>query len=755
MKKPLAILLMLVLAGSSVFLNYHVGSAAPYSAHAEVEPVVLFVLPGGASATCSSWTDSCELQTAINLAQAGDEIWVGAGTYKPTSGADRAASFVLKAGVAVYGGFTGTETLREERSWGTNETILSGEIGDPNQTSDNSYHVVTTIGAPSTTVLDGFIIRDGYTVLQDPNVRGGGVFNQAGSMATFQNLLIQNNHSVIDGGGMYNHASYPSLVHVTFINNTANSLGGGMANKLSNPSLTDVDFFGNTAGYGGGMYNDASNPSLVNVEFVGNSSSLNGGGMTNWLGSAAHLTNVTFQDNTTGGMGGAIFNYASSPVFETGSITGSSAVDGGAIYNYPYQTTGSNMVLTGVTISNNTATSGNGGAIYNWSSNPILTDVEISENHATSGKGGAIFNDSSSPHLTDVNISGNTALKEGGGMYNKGTYTVHSSPVLTRVRFTQNFAQDDSYGDGGGMYNLDWCDPILTDVIFVYNHAGHHGGGMYNSQATYPVLRRVLFSENSAGTHGGGLFNTAAYPNLENVTFSGNTAVNNGGGMCSWAVIDPISMVNVTFVNNSSLYGSGDGLYSSTSSGFAITNGIFWGNGDQQIVGGGPVTYSVVQGGWSGEGNISTDPLLQPLADNGGFSQTIALGEGSPAIDAGSEAICPTVDQRVYVRPVDGDGSGGPRCDMGAYEYGSQLAAFPLLINIVGSGTVARDPDLTEYPYRSEVVLTATAAPGWVFAGWSGDATGADNSVTIEILDATNVTATFTTNSTYIPLLMR
>ena len=92
---------------------------------------------------------------------------------------------------------------------------------------------------------------------------------------------------------------------------------------------------------------------------------------------------------------------------------------------------------------------------------------------------------------------------------------------------------------------------------------------------------------------------------------------------------------------------------------------------------------------------------------------------------------------------------------MGAYEYGSQLAAFPLLINIVGSGTVVRDPDLTEYPYRSEVVLTATAAPGWVFAGWSGDATGADNSVTIEILDTTNVTATFTTNSTYIPLLMR
>ena len=172
MKKFLAILFALMLTGSFTLLTYRAGSAALREAQVRTEPVVLFVLSGGTSATCTSWTDACELQAAITASQEGDEIWVGAGTYKPTSGADRAVSFVLKDGVAIYGGFSGAETLREQRNWTTNPTILSGEIGDPNQTNDNSYHVVTTIGVPATTILDGFTIRDGGCRIQTHEVEG-------------------------------------------------------------------------------------------------------------------------------------------------------------------------------------------------------------------------------------------------------------------------------------------------------------------------------------------------------------------------------------------------------------------------------------------------------------------------------------------------------------------------------------------------------------------------------------------------------
>ena len=58
---------------------------------------------------CLSWLNACTLKTALTNAASGNEIWVAAGTHKPTSGADRTATFQLKNGVAIYGGFKGTE----------------------------------------------------------------------------------------------------------------------------------------------------------------------------------------------------------------------------------------------------------------------------------------------------------------------------------------------------------------------------------------------------------------------------------------------------------------------------------------------------------------------------------------------------------------------------------------------------------------------------------------------------------------------
>src|SRR6185436_11290382 len=120
----------------------------------------------------SDWSDPCDLQYALtSQATAGDELWVKAGTYKPTTGTDPTASFVLKNGIAIYGGFAGTETLQTQRDPAANLTILSGDIdnNDDSNNADgnfidetytdivgiNSYHVVT--GASGAT-LDGFTI---------------------------------------------------------------------------------------------------------------------------------------------------------------------------------------------------------------------------------------------------------------------------------------------------------------------------------------------------------------------------------------------------------------------------------------------------------------------------------------------------------------------------------------------------------------------------------------------------------------------
>ena len=139
---------------------------------------VRYVIPGGAtSGACASWGAACDLPYALGLAASGDELWVKAGTYKPTTGSDRSATFQLKNGVSVYGGFAGAETTRDQRNWTANVTILSGDIGTSGNTSDNVYHVVTGSVTDNTALLDGFTVTGGNANGSNPDDQGGGMYN--------------------------------------------------------------------------------------------------------------------------------------------------------------------------------------------------------------------------------------------------------------------------------------------------------------------------------------------------------------------------------------------------------------------------------------------------------------------------------------------------------------------------------------------------------------------------------------------------
>ena len=547
LKKSLFIRILTIASLLLVNLQWGIVSASPVDS--EIQSVILYVKPG-ANGDCLSWDTACELQTALTNATEGDQIWVAEGTYKPTTDSNREATFQLKNGAAIYGGFPAAGGDWSQRDWETNITTLSGEIGIVGNSNDNSYHVVTGSGVGVTTILDGFTINLGNA--------NGTSLNSYG------------------GGGMYNHSSSPTLTNIIFSSNSAVWWGGGMYNDGSSPTLSNVTFSGNTSHAGGGMYNDGSSPTL---------------------------SNVTFSENTVNGDNGA----------------------GGGIYNI-----GSSPTLTNVTFSSNTGIGNNvnGGGMYNYSSSPTLTDVIFSENTAVLG--GGMYNASSSPSLTNVTFSGNLANYGGGGMGNSNS----SSPTLTSVTFTSNTATD----SGGGMYNYEDCSPALTDVTFSENTAGL-GGGMSNYYSSSPTLTNVTFNGNTA-INGGGMSNHySSSPSLTNVTFTSNTATDSGGGMYN---------------------GSG----SST-----LTNAILWGNTPDQIHGSAIVTYSDIQGGYSGTGNINQNPYLGPLAYNGGFTKTHALGAGSPAIDAANTSSCSPFDQRGAARPTDGDGDGTASCDMGSYEY--------------------------------------------------------------------------------------
>jgi len=360
---------------------------------------------------------------------------------------------------------------------------------------------------------------------------------------------------------------------------------------------------------GAGMYNTNSNPILSNLNFIGNSA-WGGAGMYN-AQSSPTITNVIFSQNTAGD-GGGMYNINSSPTLTYVTFTDN---EGGGMYNI-----NSSPTLTYVTFTDN-----EGGGMNNEYGSPTLNHVLFLTN--SSLRGGGMRNFSCSPEMSNVSFNGNTATR-GGGLSN-----VYSSPTLINVTFFENRAIDatSQSGLGGGMANYN-SSPELTNVTFSANSSSGHGGGLYNEETSNPLLN--------------------------NVTFTGNSATDDGGGIANFGQ-------------------SLDYLPSNP----VLSNTILWENSPDQIFNSGnssaSVSYSVIQGGCptgaSCDVIITDDPLLGPLADNGGFTMTHALRAGSSAIDAGDPDFCPDTDQRGVKRPL---GSG---CDIGAYEYEPKIF-LPLMM---------------------------------------------------------------------------
>jgi len=189
----------------------------------------------------TSWANAyTDLQSALVTALSDDEIWVATGIYKPTTGTDRTATFSLRDGVSLYGGFAGVEAERAERDHRANLTVLSGDLADndndtilPDEVTrlDNSYRVVTAVDIGTGTVLDGFTISGG-NASEYPFDTGAGIFNER-SHPTLVNVSLTRNSAAYFGGAMFNVRSSPTLTHTVLIENYAGHNGGAIAN-LSN-----------------------------------------------------------------------------------------------------------------------------------------------------------------------------------------------------------------------------------------------------------------------------------------------------------------------------------------------------------------------------------------------------------------------------------------------------------------------------------------------------------------------------------------
>lgn len=263
---------------------------------------VIFVKQGG-NGPGTSWEDATsDLAAALFAAKYGDEVWVAAGMYFPTTDKNRKTSFIIPSGVKVYGGFAGHETSPQERDFQQNKSVLSGNIGSVGDMGDNSSTIVHLQNADEHTLLDGFVIADGTAngtgPTADRNRCGAALYidgsGQGGKSAPIiQNCIFQNNEAR-DGGAVYlngrNGHCNASFRNCQFLSNKADLDGGAIFNDgrhggKASPEFHGCTFSGNKGNYGGAICNyggrGESSPNLQKCVFHGNEAYLRGGAIFN------------------------------------------------------------------------------------------------------------------------------------------------------------------------------------------------------------------------------------------------------------------------------------------------------------------------------------------------------------------------------------------------------------------------------------------------------------------------------------------
>lgn len=543
---------------------------------------------------------------------------------------------------------------------------------------------------------------------------GGGI-HFSGELMTIDGSTVQHNQAK-HGAGIHNAAAEPThyivrpdttmtISESTIQQNSteidpsdyAYGYGGGIYNG-GTLTITSSTIRENEARAGGGINNEGGTLTIHNSEIDHNSGSYgSGGGILSKGGTTLINDNSQLENNFAQG-GGAIWDTAGTLTIESSYIgsnstspAGSDAGGGIAIYN-------STVNLNDVILEDNYGL--RGSAIHLMKGNLTLIDCQVLSNHASghaTHSDGAIRNSEGVAIIEHTNIEGNDSEANGGGIANENEMTIIDSSIIA----------NDAGKDGGGVFNSG--NLTIEETTFAENEAFTLGGGIHNTG--HVTVQNSTFDSNSTGfdggglntysdatvigstfvdnrsTRGGGLASVGGDTILLNSTFSANTASDAGGGLFNMGpgigeteYGGAMKVNHVTVAYNTAATGGGI----ATSGGLLqIKNAIvaYSPSGADCYTGG--ADFAALADNIDSDGScagftLSADPLLGPLANNGGSTHTHALTSGSPAIDAAPD--CTTIGGA----PVPVDQRGAPRpsgafCDLGAYEAEEGIAEPPYI----------------------------------------------------------------------------
>ncbi len=411
-------------------------------------------------------------------------------------------------------------------------------------------------------------------------------------------------------------------------------------------------------------------------------------------GSPASCTAGAFATALEGG-GSITFNCGPAPhsitLLETSIIAAGESVriDGGGLITISggnavrvFQVERGALTLENLTIADGNMEGERGGGIASFGGSVVLNNSTVKKSQALYG-GGIAIRDSASLMLTNSTITGNSATEYGGGVHIR-----ESSAEIRNSTISGNRSETE------------------------------HGGGLFFTSSGTVVIESSTISSNSAASLGGGIFagggDVPLSLTITNSTITGNQAEQGGAlhASATEAVITSSTIANNTITASFAGVEIRGNSSSLTLRNTILANppeeGVEWDDPNCAVRDGAELT--------SAGGNIqfprascgsdipTTDPLLVPLADNGGATQTMTPGANSPAIDGGVAEGCPPTDQRGSPRPADGDGDGTPMCDSGAYEVQADETP-PSGDNVVGTGVPA---SCTEAALREAVLRGGT-----------------------------------------------